>query len=78
MYLIVQSQAQSTALCFNRCFTVKEVNDSNMIDPDDDGDIDIELSETSLGFAKTLLTISPYEQTLRLVCFVDVVTVKVK
>ena len=40
-------------------------------------DIHIE-SKTSLGFVQSLLSILLREQTLRLICFVDVVTVKVK
>ena len=67
---------------------IEEANDANMVDPDDDEDIDIELWTTSLGFAlaqirlvsysQTLFSILLREQTTRLICFVDVVTVKVK
>ena len=59
-----------------------------MVDPDEDEDIDIELSTTSLGFAsaqikllsysQTLLNILLRKQTMHLICFVNVITVKVK
>ena len=67
---------------------IEEANDANMVDPDDDEDINIELWTTSLGFAlaqirwvsysQTLFSILLREQTACLICFVDVVTVKVK
>ena len=70
---------------------IEEVNDANMVDPDvPDGyeDVDIKLCTTSLGFplaqirlvfySQTLFSILLREQTTRLICFVDVVTVKMK
>ena len=65
---------------------IEEANDANMVDPDDD--IDIELWTTSLGFALAQIRLVSYSQTLffhllreqstLLICFVDVVKVKVK
>ena len=69
---------------------IEEANDANMVDPDDDIDIviDIELWTTSLGFALAQIRLVSYSQTLffhllreqstLLICFVDVVKVKVK
>ena len=57
-YKVHQSHVQSSDnTLLSRCFTIKEANDSNMIEPDDDEDIDIKLSTTSLGFKQALLAI---------------------
>lgn len=56
-----------------------------MVDPDDDEDIDVEVRTPSLGFAVVLLiknSVSSFyltpQATTRFICFVDVVTIKVK
>ena len=47
-----QSHVQSTdSALLSRCFTIKEANDSNLVDPDDDDDTGIGLANNTSKLA---------------------------
>ena len=73
----VQPQVQSTdSPLLTFCFSIKEANDSSMIDPGDDEDINIELSKTFLGYVQTLLSISYNESKFASFCLLALLQLK--